>query len=79
MSNSNRIVIIYENNLSTFKIERDFKKTIEMEDIAAMARMLLLLTGYDSDIAESLVFADIDQRRKMNIECGSFYGDESSL
>lgn len=79
MSNSNRIMIIYENSLSTFKIERDFKKTIEAEDIAAMARMLLLLAGYDSDIAESLVFVDIERRRKMDIECGSFYGDESFL
>ena len=71
-----KITITYDNGLEVkeIKMESLYIDGPSAEDIASAARLLLVLVSYPPEIAQNLVFVDKEDREKLGIDDGQFYG-----
>lgn len=71
-----KITITYDDGLEVkeIKMESPYTDGPSAEDIASAARLLLVLVSYSPEIAQNLVFVDKEDRERLGIEEGAFYG-----
>lgn len=72
-----KIIITYDDGVDVreFKMESPYINGPAAEDIAAAARLLLVMVSYSPEVAKNLVFVDKEDRMKLGIEDGSFFGE----
>lgn len=72
-----KITISYDDgiNKKEINLESLYVDGLKPEDVAAAARLLIVMMSYPPEVAQDLVFVDKEDRERLGVEDGAFYGE----
>ena len=72
-----KITISYDDgiNKKEINLESLYVDGLKHEDVAAAARLLIVMMSYPPEVAQDLVFVDKEDRERLGVEDGAFYGE----